>query len=140
MKYLISISLAALGILAIFADAAKLLPPDFGVPAVVVSFLTALPLLLGMFGLLDEFDEGAKAIREILQRFVSDPYRSLAVSVMLSTANGIIAVASSGSTAWYVAHVFVALLNAGFFGVGIAKVYARRELLKLARLNKFKVL
>ena len=140
MKTLLGAVLSALGVLGIALDALKLLPVDFPLPDWALSLGTVLPLLLLTFGLQDDFDEGKVGILELIQRFLADPYRTLGITVLAVVAKGLIEINDPSSPLALGAQALLALLTAGGFIAGLSKSYARRELLKLARLNKFKVL
>lgn len=140
MKTLLGAVLSALGVLGIVLDALKLLPVGFPIPDWALSLGTIVPLLLLSFGLQDDFEEGKGGILELIQRFLSDPYRTLAITTIAAVAKGIIDINDPMSPLALGAQALLALLTAGGFIAGLAKSYARRELLRLARLNNFRVL
>ncbi len=101
-----------LGVVGFLLDAIGKLPDGFPLPDWALSALTLIPLIIVGLGWQDELEGGKNGLLDLFMRFLSDPYRKLALVVLATAARGALGIANLPHEIGLAIQGFLAILSA----------------------------
>ena len=131
MKILLGTLFLVLGVVGILMAAAGNLPPELDVP-ILNTVITILGIALIGLGWMDELETGKTSIIDAVKKFfMNDPYRKLALTLLLAVANEIVQIGGLPRGFTTGAQIFMAIAGVFNFGASYADYRAKLILKRL---------